>query len=434
MKQKIIAVLITICLCAALTPDARAEQSSLENSVNLDQLVAHGMQIYLELEGNYDSVRPKDSNALSIGFLQWHGVSALNLMKRICEAVPAQAVETLGSALYNEILQTPLWSSQNGCGWKNRVLSSAEAEAVRTLISSDAGITCQNQYAREMILEEAGHGWDRGVRTEAALLYYCTVEHQYGVGGVSYFMQYVRSTMGITEADTIDSLDAFHGAVLEAADTYSSIRNYLGGRKKAYNFIVNTLQLSAGPDSDPTPLTDLPAPGHWARDAILWAWCSSPQIMGGSSETCFSPDKTVTRGEAITVLWKAAGCPEPVGTALPFEDVDPDSDCCKPVLWAAENGITCGTSANTFSPENEVLQGEMLTFLWAAFGREAAEGNPERFTELTPDQFYFQPVFWAAAKGVLVGSEEGTPAPICPTEACTRAYVVTYLYRLFRPV
>lgn len=432
MKHRIIAALLVFCLCAALAPCAQAAEPSLEDSVNVDQLVAHAMQIYLELEGNYDSVRPKDSNALSIGFLQWHGVSALNLLKRICEAAPEQAAQTLGAVLYNEILQTPLWSSQSGCGWKNRVLSSAEADAIRALISSDAGISCQNQYAREMILEEAGHGWNRGVRTESALLYYCTVEHQYGVGGVSYFMEYVRSTMGISEDETIESLDAFHGAVLEAAETYSSIRSYLSGRRKVYDFIVNTLGLPAGPDADQTPFTDLPAPGHWARAAVEWAYLSRPQITDGTSATTFSPDKTVTRGEAVSFLWNAAGRPEPVSTTMPFLDVAEDSFCYKPVLWAAENGITCGTSENTFSPQADVLHGEMLTFLWAAFGRECPAEPSCSFDELSPEQFYYHPVLWAAGNGVLIGSENNAPEPLCPTEPCTRAYVVTYLYRLFR--
>ena len=143
MKRKIIAVFLILCLCAALCPGALAAEASLETSVNMDLLVAHAMQMYLDLEGKYDSVTPKDSNALSIGFLQWHGVAALNLMKRICAAAPEQSKSTLGSALYNEILQTPLWSSANGNGWKNRVLTASGAAAVRTLISSDVGITCQ---------------------------------------------------------------------------------------------------------------------------------------------------------------------------------------------------------------------------------------------------------------------------------------------------
>lgn len=427
MKQKMTVILLTLCLCLSLIPGTRAAEPALEDSVNIEQLVAHAMQIYLVLEGDYDSVVPQDSNALSIGFLQWHGANALKLLQQICEAAPDFSAETLGAALYREILQTPLSG-----GWQNRVLGSGEADAIRTLIRSDVGITCQNQFARELIVEEAEHGWARGVRTEAALLYYCTIEHQYGVGGVSYFMQYVRDTMGITEDALIPSLDAFHSAVLEAADSHSSIRNYLSARKKVYRLIVDELHLSAGRDTAATPFADLPAPGHWARDAIEWAYTHDPQIACSSSDTSFSPDASVTRGEAVTFLWAAAGRPEPRGTTTPFEDVAGDKFYFTPVLWAWENQIVCGSSASSFSPEASVTRGEMLTLLWAAFGRcsPACQENP--YSDLPMDQFYFTPVLWARDNGVLTGSEGGEDsALIYPTAPCTRAYVVTYLFRLF---
>ena len=431
MKRKIIAVLLSLCLCAALSPGALAAEATLESSVNVDQLLAHAMQMYLELEGRYDSVTPKDSNALSIGFMQWHGVAALNLMKRICATDPELSKSTLGSALYNEILQTPLWSSTNGNGWKNRVLSAAEAAAIRTLISSDVGITCQNQYANELILEEAQHGWNRGVRTESALLYYCTVENQYGVGNVAYFMQYVRTTMGIGEGDTINSLDEFHNAVLEAANSYSSIRNYLGGRKKVYNYLVNVLQLPSGPDVNPTPFEDLPAPGHWARDAIEWAYLN--QITGGTSDTAFSPDGTVTRAEAVTFLWAATGRPGHSTEEIPFRDVKKRHWAYDAVMWAVENGITGGTAPSTFSPKVTVLREDMLTFLWAAFGHEVPVETENPFSDVSPGKYYYNAVLWAVANGVLVGNEGGDePTLLLPKTPCSRAYVVSYLYNLFQ--
>ena len=430
MKRKIIALLLVLCLCAALVPNALAAESDLESGVDLEALTAHALELYLALEGNYDSVNPRDSNALSIGFLQWHGVYALSLLKRICEAAPVEAKALLGSALYNEVTQTPLWSGTTGGGWKNRVLTAAEAAAVRALIGSQVGIDCQNQYAREFILAEARHGWSRGVRTESALLYYCAVEHQYGEGGVSYFMRYVREALGKAEGETIDSLDEFHGGVLEASKTHSSIRNYLSGRKKVYNFLVNTLHLPAGPEENPTPFTDLPFPGHWAREAIIWAWRS--KVTGGSSPTTFSPEAAVTRGEAVTFLWAAAGRPQPAAEENPFRDVAPDAFYYTPVLWALENGITGGTGADTFSPEARVMREDMLTLLWAAFGREAPAGTENPYADVCPDKYYYPAVLWAAANGVPVGSEGGDdPALLCPREPCTRAYVVTYLFRLF---
>lgn len=433
MKQAIIAFLLAACICTAQLPGAAAAEPSLADSVSIESLTAHAMEMYLALEGRYDSVTPRDSNALSIGFLQWHGASALKLLKRICEADPAAARATLGSALYHEVVQTPLWSAANGCGWKNRTLSSAEAAAVKALIRSEIGVACQNQFARELILEEARHGWNRGIRTEAALLYYCAVEHQYGVGGVSYFMQYVREALELPEDGLILSLDQLHNGVLEASETHSSIRNYLSGRRKVYSYLVDTLCLSAGPEDNPTPFLDLPAVGHWARAAIIWASQSRPQITGGTSATTFSPEAAVTRAEAVTFLWAAAGRPEPISTVNPFQDVAEDAYYYAPVLWAVENGVTGGTSATSFSPKAQVLREDMLTFLWAAFGRETLSELDNPFSDVSPKKYYYPAVLWATDHGVLVGNEGGEERTLLrPAEPCTRAYVVTYLFRLFQ--
>ena len=304
MKRRILAALLALCLLAGFFSTADAAKPRLDMCVDMEQLIAHARSMYLTLEGSYSDVTKDDNGAVSIGFLQWHGVNALNLLKMICKAAPDFSRETLGDELYNEVLDTPLWSSTNGNGWKNRILNDSEAAEVGALISSDIGIQYQNTYSYSFIRNEAVNGWNHGIRTEAALLYYCSVENQYGIGNARFFMSYVRETMGITENDTIDSLDIFHNAVLEASITYTSIRNYLNARKKVYNFLTGSLQLPSGREDFLPYLTELPDDG----EKVVLFWNSTKTVLGCKTDSGRDPSL-----RAAAVL-NADG-------ALPYENV-----------------------------------------------------------------------------------------------------------------
>lgn len=433
MKQRLIAFLLALCLCAGLVPMSFAAGATMENSVNVDQLIDHGKQMFQTLEGHYDSVTRKDSNSCSIGFMQWHGMNALKLLKMICAAAPAFSRETLGEELYTEVQEKKVvYDSVDG--WKERVLSLEEAQLVKALIGSEVGRQCQDELARTDITAICQRGWNKGVRTEPALLYYCSIENQYGVGGVIHFMSYVREALNITESDTINSLEQFHYGVLEASKVYKSVRDYLNGRMKVYKFLTQTLNMDPGERDaaapQTIPFTDIPAQDDWAVDAIVWAYNHKPQITSGTSATTFSPDATLTRAEAMTFLWAAAGKPAPSGKQNPFQDVKSNAYYYKAVLWAVEKGYTSGTSATTFSPKDTVTRGQMLTFLWAFAGKPKPLSSTNPFQDVAAGDYYRKAAVWAYSGGILVGNE-GDGTILRPKAGCSRAYVVSYLYNLF---
>ena len=115
------------------------------------------------------------------------------------------------------------------------------------------------------------------------------------------------------------------------------------------------------------PTFDDVAEDAYYFDAVEWA--VEEGITSGTSATTFSPNATCTRAQAVTFLWRAAGSPEPKSTEMPFEDVAADAYYYDAVLWAVENGITAGTSATTFSPNNDCTRAQIVTFLYRALSK-----------------------------------------------------------------
>ena len=442
MKQKIVAILLILCLCASMVPTVFAGDATLENSVDLDLLVSHGISLFKQLEagGKYNSVVNTSLGCVGMGIMGWTNSSALQLLKWCATTSkggdPAYCRSVLGEALYNEVVNAPVPSCTAADlmpkwgYWGSRLFTDEELAAAKTLLGSQVGIRVQNNLARLYLTRQAQHGWNAGVRTESALLYYCSVENHYGEGGAASFMSYVRKTMGIGTNDIIRSLDEFHNAVVKAAKTYSSINRTLTYRKKVYNYLTNTLHLPSGPDGSSVPFTDMPERSHWAYDAIVWSYNNSPQVTSGTSATTFSPNNTVTRAEAMTFLWAAAGKPAPKSTVNPFKDISANSYYYKAVLWALENDITSGTTATTFSPKEPVSLAQMITFLWAAADRPNPGRTDSPFSDVSSKTYYYNAVLWAYHGGILVGNE-GSGSCLQPKLGCSRAYVVTYLYNYY---
>ena len=111
-----------------------------------------------------------------------------------------------------------------------------------------------------------------------------------------------------------------------------------------------TIEAELLPLSDIVTFTDVPANAYYA-DAVTWTVRNG--VTKGTTETTFSPNASCTRAQAVTFLWRAAGSPEPASTRNPFTDVKSDAYYYKAVLWALEKGITVGTTATTFSPNND---------------------------------------------------------------------------------
>ena len=180
-----------------------------------------------------------------------------------------------------------------------------------------------------------------------------------------------------------------------------------------------------GGDSCPGNIfTDMPAKGNWAHDAIDWAIVN--KITSGTSATTFSPNAGCTRAQVVTFLWRAAGSPEPTSTSNPFTDVKESAYYYKAVLWAVEKGITMGTAADKFSPDATCTRAQIVTFLWRYEGTPAPKTNNNLFTDVKAGAYYEKAVLWAAETGVTAGTSVTT---FSPDDTCTRAQVVTFLYR-----
>ena len=171
-----------------------------------------------------------------------------------------------------------------------------------------------------------------------------------------------------------------------------------------------------------TPFTDVAASSPYA-DAILWA--AKNGITQGKTATTFAPSDPCTRGQIVTFLWRAAGSPAPKGTVTVPADVAPSSYCYNAVAWALENGITKGTTATTFSPNATCTRGQAVTFLFRAQGGSASGAAPA-FTDVAVGSLYADAVVWAVANGVTKGT---TATTFGPEDPCTRGQIVTFLYR-----
>ena len=154
-------------------------------------------------------------------------------------------------------------------------------------------------------------------------------------------------------------------------------------------------------------------------------WASANGITGGISATLFNPDGICTRAQAVTFLWRAAGSPAPKSTVMPFVDVPADSYYYDAVLWATELGITKGTSYTTFSPNEPCSRAQIVTFLWRANGSPAVGGSVT-FSDVAADAYYATAVIWAEKNGITGGIGGGL---FGSNNHCTRAQIVTFLYR-----
>ena len=170
-----------------------------------------------------------------------------------------------------------------------------------------------------------------------------------------------------------------------------------------------------------SPFSDVSTSAYY-YEAVKWA--QEKGITGGIGNGLFGPNQPCTRAQVVTFLWRAAGSPAPMLNKNPFTDVHTSDYYYDAVLWAVQNGITNGTSAKTFSPDATVTRAQVVTFLWRANGQPAA-GN-SGFLDVSSNAYYARAVDWAFANGITTGVDYGA---FGPDTACTRAQIVTFLYR-----
>ena len=159
-------------------------------------------------------------------------------------------------------------------------------------------------------------------------------------------------------------------------------------------------------------------------DAVLWA--AQNGITSGTDAEHFSPNQPCTRAQIVTFLWRAAGSPEPKAMSS-FSDVSADSYYAKAVAWAVENGITTGTGDGKFSPDATCTRAQSVTFLFRAIGKLV--DSKAEFSDVLTDSYYANAVAWAVENGVTNGIGDGL---FGPDNSCTRAQIVTFLFRAYQ--
>ena len=172
-----------------------------------------------------------------------------------------------------------------------------------------------------------------------------------------------------------------------------------------------------------SPFADVETNAYY-YEAVKWA--ADKGITGGIGNSLFGPNQPCTRAQIVTFLWRAAGSPEPKGTAAGMTDVVSGSYYEKAVAWAIENGVTTGTTASTFSPNATCTRAQAVTFLARALSAKAT--SAAEFSDVPANSYFAEAVAWAAANSVTEGVGNGLFAP---HNNCTRAQIVTFLYRAY---
>ena len=161
-------------------------------------------------------------------------------------------------------------------------------------------------------------------------------------------------------------------------------------------------------------------------DAVKWA--AENGIASGTGRYTFSPNAVCTRAQTVTFLWRAAGSPLPRYRVCPFTDVQPSDYYYNAVLWAVEQGITTGLNATTFGPDVMVTRGQVATFLYrAASAAKPSTFNP--FTDVKTTAYNYNAILWAYDNRITTGTSDTT---FSPDAYCTRAQIVTFLYRYYQ--
>ena len=199
-----------------------------------------------------------------------------------------------------------------------------------------------------------------------------------------------------------------------------------GGGKYTFVMPAGKITVKAVFMDDNTMLnffTDVHAEDYY-YDAVLWA--AQKGITGGMSDTLFAPNAACTRAQIVTFLWRSAGSPEPKALSS-FADVPADAYYAKAVAWAVENGITEGTSDTTFASGTICTRAQGAALLYRAAGSPAVSGSAA-FTDVPADAYYADAAAWAEQKGITDGIGNGL---FGPHNNCTRAQIVTFLYRMY---
>ena len=392
--KQLTGVFLALLLCVSLAAPAAAANPSVND------IATAALELISSHEGTYNSVNANDSGAVSVGKIQWHGDRALEVVRLAANYMGANgAVAILGQSFYDEIMTASSWAS--------RSVNETEAAALRQLLGSEAGHRAEDEIGARDLSRYVNDGMSRGLSNPTTLVYYCDLMNQWPVKA----MEIARSTVASYGANA--SVDAIHAVAMDSAMGTGQYNEML--RIRAYNYCINIRWDGYG-------FSDVPQ-GSWYAAPVDWA--VDKKITFGTSSTTFSPDAVCTRAQAVTFLWRAMGALKPTTTVQVFSDVSASDYYYDAVIWAAEQGITSGTGNGTFSPDKECSRGEIVTFLWRAKNMPAPGGS-NFFWDVGADSYCAPAVDWAYCQGITEGNGGGM---FSPNDACTRAHIVTFLYR-----
>lgn len=216
----------------------------------------------------------------------------------------------------------------------------------------------------------------------------------------------------------LDSLKAFdkNGKELELTDKGDGRFTFImpAGKVEVKAVFTEEVKIS--------PFRDVPTDAYY-YEAVKWA--QKKGITGGIGDGLFGPNQPCTRAQIVTFLWRAAGSPV-VNYAMDLTDVPGDAYYAEAVRWALSQGITTGTADGRFSPNAPCTRAQAVTFLFRA-SKASADGAPA-FGDVAADAYYAEAVKWATDNGITTGTTSST---FSPGSGCTRAQIVTFLWRLY---
>ncbi|MBD9247577.1 MAG: S-layer homology domain-containing protein [Clostridiales bacterium] len=299
-------------------------------------------------------------------------------------------------------------------------------KAIAAVGKRDKNVTQQDEVnAMAQVIQEAIDGLVRKSSGSSRPRYDVTTPSKPENGSVTVDPERARSGSRVTVTVTPDSGYKLGELVVTDKDGKKLELTDKGNGQYTFTMPSGKVEVAAEfvKEVEVSPFADVATDAYY-YDAVKWA--VKKGITNGVSETLFGPDQACTRAQIVTFLWRAAGSPEPKSGSS-FADVATDAYYAKAVAWAVENGITKGTSETTFHPDETCTRAQGVTFLYRALGKLAAA--QAGFTDVVADSYYADAVNWAAENGVTKGISETL---FGPDGSCTRAQIVTFLYRAYQ--
>ena len=299
-------------------------------------------------------------------------------------------------------------------------------KAIAAVGKRDKNVTQQDEVnAMAQVIQEAIDGLVRKSSGSSRPRYDVTTPSKPENGSVTVDPERARSGSRVTVTVTPDSGYKLGELVVTDKDGKKLELTDKGNGQYTFTMPSGKVEVAAEfvKEVEVSPFADV-ATDVYYYDAVKWA--VEKGVTNGVSETLFGPDQACTRAQIVTFLWRAAGSPEPKSGSS-FADVAADAYYAKAVAWAVENGITKGTSETTFHPDETCTRAQGVTFLYRALGKLAAA--QAGFTDVAADSYYADAVNWAAENGVTNGISETL---FGPDGSCTRAQIVTFLYRAYQ--